>query len=159
MRHRCNLRDLAQGFWRTNKRAGRTSLVVLSLFPTDRRAIPVAYEGVVCLNAKSRHCRPRYLCEHALVKHSSIWPVSRPTSSTRSPRRVSPTHAENHSPAGKRHVATWKERQTESRIIRCIDNRNCGNICVGIPHGKDIIPLKYLKIRPDHGLITDLEII
>lgn len=86
-------------------------------FPRRPPRTPSRTRGVVCLNAKSRHCRSGYLCEHALVKHSSIWPVSRPTSSTRSPRRVSPTHAENHStPRQENARSNARERKGKQRV-------------------------------------------
>jgi len=122
MRHHCNLRDLAHGEMnkRMNKRASRTSLLVVSLCRcrTDLRAIPAAH-GIACLNAKSRHCRSRYLCEHALVKHSSIWPVSRPISSTRSRRRVSPAHATRKIGRHRKMWAVaWKEGKREGGTER-----------------------------------------
>lgn len=93
MRHHYKLR-LAQGGI-LDEQESEPLLVVVPVcrFRADLLAIPAAHGEVACLNAKSRHCRSGYLCEHALVKHSSIWPVSRPISPTRSPRRVSPAHA------------------------------------------------------------------
>lgn len=142
MRHHCNLRDLAQGGGILADEQASEPYFVSCRFslpvphPTSSSR-PLPHTGVVCLNAKSRHCRSGYLCEHALVKHSSIWPVSRPISSTRSPRRVSPAHATRKITRRRRRQENALQYERTERVETkgggATDNcRNHDNVCVDI---------------------------
>lgn len=147
--HHYNLRDLTQEGILADEASELYFVSCRFSPPTSTQSR--AHRGVACLNAKSRHCRSRYLYEHALVKHSSIWPVSRPISSTRSPCRVSPhaTRGKSLGAGRKTRAATRKEGRTEGRIKRCTDNRrNRGNVCIDILD-EERVYWRNIKVRPE----------